>query len=218
MSDKKPEATPPPAADKGAGHAPAAAAAGGMKAMMPAIIAIVLAPAATWAVANFVLLPKFRDSVNAAVAASDPEAAAHGVVKAEAKADAHGAEKPAAHGEKKAEAHGAKKPAGHGEKGGGGEGYKFENVVVNLAGTMGTRYLKATFLVTGENPDLTEKFESAKPQLTDVTLAVLSALTLADLEEVGSKNIIRERLVAAYNQAFGARIAENLYFSEFVVQ
>lgn len=220
MSDKKPEATPAPAADKGGGHAPAAAAAGGggMKAMMPAIIAIVLAPAATWGVANFVLLPKFQATVNAAVAAGDPEAAAHGDAHGAAKPDAHGAAKPDAHGAKKPDAHGAKKGGGHGDKAGGGEGYKFENVVVNLAGTMGTRYLKATFLVTGENPELTAKFEAAKPQLTDVTLAVLSALTLADLEEVGSKNIIRERLVAAYNQAFGARVAENLYFSEFVVQ
>ena len=118
------------------------------------------------------------------------------------------------HGEKKAE-----KKGGHGEKeGGGGEGYKFENVVVNLSGTMGTRYLKATFLVTGTKPDLAERFAEAKPQLTDVTLAVLSSLTLADLEEAGSKNLIRERLIASYNQALGAKVADNLYFSEFVVQ
>ena len=216
MSDKKPEAAP--AAEKGDGHGAAPAAAGGggggIKAMLPAIIAIVLAPAATWGVANFVLLPKFKASVAEAVAASDPEAAAHGAKKADApaaKADPHGA--------KKADPHGAKKGGGHGDKGGGGgEGYKFENVVVNLSGTMGTRYLKASFLITGEKPDLAERFAEAKPQLTDVTLAVLSSLTLADLEESGSKNIIRERLIASYNQALGGKVAENLYFSEFVVQ
>jgi flagellar FliL protein len=46
----------------------------------------------------------------------------------------------------------------------------------------------------------------------------LSSLTLADLEESGAKNIIRERLLASYNQALGKKTAENLYFSEFVVQ
>jgi len=208
MSDKKPDAAP--AAEKSDGHgaAPAAAGAGGMKAMMPAIIAIVLAPAATWGVANFVLLPKFKASVAEAVAAGDPDAAAKG----EKKADAHGAKKPDAHGAKKADAHGAK------GGGGGDEGYKFEDVVVNLSGTMGTRYLKASFLITGDKPDLAERFAEAKPQLTDVTLAVLSSLTLADLEEAGSKNIIRERLIAAYNQVLGGKYAENLFFSEFVVQ
>ena len=57
-----------------------------------------------------------------------------------------------------------------------------------------------------------------RPQLGDVTLAVLSSLTLSDLEEAGSKNLIRERLLAAYNQALGSRVVDNLYFSEFVVQ
>jgi len=222
MSDKKPDAAP--AAEKGDGHGAAPAAGGGgggMKAMMPAIIAIVMAPVATWGVANFVLLPKFKASVAEAVAAGDPEAAAHGDAAGHGeakKADAHGEKKADAHGEKKPAAHGEKKGGGHGDKGGGGEGYKFENVVVNLAGTMGTRYLKATFLITGEKPDLAERFTEAKPQLTDITLAVLSSLTLADLEEAGFKNILRERLLASYNQALGSKVAENLYFSEFVVQ
>lgn len=214
MSDKKPEAAP--AAEKGDAHKPAAAAGGGgMKAMMPAIIAIVLAPAATWGVANFVLLPKFNASVAAAVAAGNPEAGAGG---------GHGEAKAAgAHGAKAAPAKKEEKSGGHGAPGKGKEAadpttYKFESVVVNLSGTMGTRYLKSTFLVTGDTPDLAERFAAAKPQLTDVTLAVLSSLTLADLEEAGSKNIIRERLLASYNQALGAKVAENLYFSEFVVQ
>lgn len=218
MSDKKPDAAP--AAEKGDGHdaAPAAGGGGGgMKAMMPAIIAIVMAPAATWGVANFVLLPKFKASVAEAVAAADPEAAA------KAAAAGHGA---AGHGAKPAPAKKEEKGGGHGGGHGGGKGkdaadpstYKFENVVVNLSGTMGTRYLKATFLITSDKPYLNERFTAAKPQLTDVTLAVLSSLTLADLEEAGSKNIIRERLIASYNQALGGKVAENLYFSEFVVQ
>jgi flagellar protein FliL len=203
MSEKKPEAAPPAdkAADKAA--APAAAGGGGIKALLPAILAIVLAPAITWAVAQFVLLPKFRASLAEAVA--DPSAAGK-PAKAEKAEKSEKSEKPAGHGKSE--------KAGEG----GGEGYHFTNIVVNLSGTMGTRYLKASFLVTSENPNLTARFDAAKPQLGDVTLAVLSSLTLADLEESGSKNIIRERLLAAYNQALGEKLAENLYFSEFVVQ
>lgn len=214
MSDKKPEA----AAEKGDAHGAApAAGGGGMKAMMPAIIGIVLAPVITFAVANFVLLPKFKASVAAAVAGGEGGEAAAGEHGGEKKAEGHGEKKAEAKPEKKAEGHGEKKGEKKGE-GGGGEGYKFDNIVVNLSGTMGTRYLKATFLITGSKADLVEQFTEAKPQLTDVTLAVLSSLTLADLEESGSKNIIRERLIAAYNQALGSKVAENLYFSEFVVQ
>jgi flagellar FliL protein len=103
-------------------------------------------------------------------------------------------------------------------KDGASPGYEFSNVVVNLSGTMGTRYLKTSFLVTGPDADLKAVFEGAKPRLTDVTLNVLSSLTLADLEEPGSKNVIRERLVGAYNQAIGRKVADQVYFSDFVIQ
>jgi len=105
-----------------------------------------------------------------------------------------------------------------GEPGAPTNTYEFSNIVVNLAGTMGTRYLKTTFLVTGTDINLQRVFESNKPKLTDVTLNVLSSLSLPDLEEAGAKNLIREKLVAAYNQALGKRVADQVYFSDFVVQ
>jgi flagellar FliL protein len=113
--------------------------------------------------------------------------------------------------------------AAHGaeSKGGGKDGaptFEFQNVVVNLAGTMGTRYLKTTFMVTGADANIRTLFESNKARLTDVTLNVLSSLSLADLEEPGAKNVLREKLVAAYNQALGHKVAEQVYFSDFVVQ
>jgi flagellar FliL protein len=93
-----------------------------------------------------------------------------------------------------------------------------ENIVVNLAGTMGTRYLKTTFMITGADKGLRSTFESKKAQLVDISLNVLSSLSLADLEEAGAKNIIREKLIIAYNQALGRRVAEQIYFADFVVQ
>lgn len=89
---------------------------------------------------------------------------------------------------------------------------------MNLAGTMGTRYLKTTFLVTGADPALVSTFESNRPALVDVTINVLSSLSLSDLEEAGSKNLIREKLVQSYNQALGRKVAEQIFFSDFVVQ
>lgn len=204
MSEKKHEPAPEKgAAPAAADAAGAAAGGGGIKALLPAILAIVLAPAITWAVATFVILPKFRNSLALAAAGELPLPPKE-EPKAE-KSDSHGG------------GHGGGGHGGGKEKPAEPPGFKFENVVVNLAGTMGTRYLKVTFLVTG-TPNIKEAFDAAKPQLTDVTLAVLSSLTLADLEESGAKNIIRERLLASYNQALGKKTAENLYFSEFVVQ
>lgn len=199
----KPEAAKAaPAADAAA----PAAAGGGMKAWLPVIAALILAPVATWATVEFVLVPRLQKKI----AASSAAAGENGEQAAEAHA-------PAAHGA--APSHGGK-PGKEGKeaKGGGGPGFEFTNVVVNLAGTMGTRYLKTSFVITGSDPNIRTAFENAKPKVTDVTLNVLSSLTLADIEEAGSKNIIREKLVTAYNQALGRKVAEQVYFSDFVVQ
>ncbi len=200
------EAAPAAAADKNA--APAAPKPSLVKSLLPAVIAVIAAPAACWAVAQFVLLPQLQKKL--VVATSAGEHAADGGDHAAAEAAPAAEEKKGGEG------------GGHGGKEGGKEGnangYEFSNVVVNLAGTMGTRYLKTTFLVTGANNSMRGLFESKKPQLTDVTLNVLSSLTLAELEEPGAKNLLREKLVAAYNQALGKRVADQVYFSDFVIQ
>lgn len=161
---------------------------GGASALLPALLALVGAPAITWAVCQFVLIPQLRKELSGPLAPA-AEAA------------------PAGHGK-----------AAASDKSKGANSYKFENIVVNLAGTMGTRYLKTTFLVTGSDPALVSAFESNRPALVDVTINVLSSLSLSDLEEAGSKNLIRERLVQSYNQSLGRRVAEQVFFSDFVVQ
>ncbi|MEI7551958.1 MAG: flagellar basal body-associated FliL family protein [Verrucomicrobiota bacterium] len=201
-------ATPPAAgtAAEAAAAAAAVAASGGspLKPWLPVIAALLLAPVATWATVEFVLLPRLQKKLAAVVAGTEP---AEPAAPAKESSGGHGG----GHGEK-----GGKE--GKEGKGGGAPNYEFQNVVVNLSGTMGTRYLKTSFMVTGADAGIKEAFEENKPRLTDVTLNVLSSLTLADLEEPGAKNVIREKLVTAYNQAFGRKVAEQVYFSDFVIQ
>ncbi len=193
---KEAPATPPAAAEKEAAPAPKG---GVLKTWLPVALAVIAAPAASWAVAQFLLLPKLEARLAAVHSGEIPAPAA----------------KPAkpAKKEKPAGGHGGKEaPAAT-------DTYEFTNVVVNLSGTMGTRYLKTSFVITGVEPDtIKDAFEENKAKLTDVTLGVLSSVSLADLEEPGAKNILREKLVAAYNQALGSRVAEQIYFSDFVVQ
>jgi flagellar FliL protein len=202
----KPEAKEAPAApDKGAADKAATEKApvpagkfSGLKAWLPVILALVAAPATCWAVAEYVLLPRLQQKLAAAQSGEMAVAPAH-------------AEKPA----EKKKGHGGKEEGG----GAGGDTYEFSNIVVNLSGTMGTRYLKTSFVITGVKPDTIKAvFEDNKAKLTDVTLGVLSSLSLSDLEEPGAKNVLREKLVTAYNQALGSRIADQVYFSDFVVQ
>ena len=197
------EAAPAPnksgAPDTAAAAAPAnaAAIAALLKMWLPPLLAVLLAPAASFAVSEFVLLPRLQKKLAEAPAGRLAPASADNADNPDAK---HGKD-------------------GKAEGKDAGGTYEFSNVVVNLAGTMGTRYLKTSFVVTG-TPEASVKsaFETNKAKLTDITLNVLSSLTLADLEEPGSKNVLREKLVATYNQALGKRVVEQVYFSDFVVQ
>ncbi len=204
----KTEATATSAAAAAAAAAPAATPAGtvapvskgaALAPWLPVITAIVLAPVLSWAVADFVLLPRMQKKL-AAVKAGDA-------------AEDHAADVKSETGSR------GGKAGKEGKDGGANPAtYEFQNVVVNLAGTMGTRYLKTSFIVTGIDANIKSIFEGQKAQLTDITLNVLSSLSLADLEEPGAKNVLREKLVLAYNQALGRRVAEQVYFSDFVVQ
>jgi flagellar FliL protein len=196
---KESPAAPPEKSGAAAAESPKPSKLAGLKAWLPVVLAVVAAPATCWAVAEYVLLPRLQSKLTAVVALG-PEAAAKAMP----------VEKPAA---------GEDGEAGKEAGGGMGDTYEFSNVVVNLSGTMGTRYLKTSFVITGTKPDSVKPaFENNKAKLTDVTLGVLSSLSLADLEEPGAKNVLREKLVTAYNQALGSAVADQVYFSDFVVQ
>jgi len=204
MAAKPQHAEPPPAAAAAPADAAAKPAAGGMGGLMPLIVVIVLAPTLSWAVGQFVLLPQLKKQLAVASEVGHAEG---------------GEETAHAAPEKKGE--GGKEEGGHGKKGessGPSTNYEFENIVVNLAGTMGTRYLKTSFMVSGKEASLRSQFENNRAKLVDVTLNVLSSLSLSDLEEAGAKNLIREKLIAAYNQALGKKVVDQVYFSDFVVQ
>lgn len=96
--------------------------------------------------------------------------------------------------------------------------YEFKSVVVNVAGTSGSRYLKASFVVSGSDASLGTVFQERRPELADATLAVLSLVTLADVDRPEIRSTLRDQLVAAYNKRLGQNLAEQVYFSEFVVQ
>jgi flagellar protein FliL len=214
----------PAEAAKAAEHAPApAAGGGGAKAMLPLVLNIVLMPAIAFAMTQFVLLPKLNskpatDAAHAedsgeahADAASEP---AHG----EAKAKAEGA-----HGEAKAEkGHGdAKAEKGHGAK--PAKGTKIlaplsAKIIVNVAGTMGTRYMVANITLVSTRSDLKELVEKHDSQLRDVASSALGSRSIVDLEKPGARNLIRSELVSVFNTVMGDGVVQEIFLTEFAVQ
>lgn len=173
---------------------------GGGSSILALLSVVILLPVLSFAMAEFVLIPRIVERVNhTREDSAHPESGPPGLAPPlERRAGGGG--------------------GGHGGGGGDPHAYAFDNIVANLSGSLKSRYIKVSFSVEGSHEHFAEIMEGNKARLIDATLSVLSSLTVADLEAPGVKNVVRSDLINSFHTALQGRVVENLYFSEFVVQ
>jgi len=201
MSDSAP--------DKSAEKPASAAGKSAVGGMLPTIIAVVLAPVLSWAVVNFVLIPKLTKDIKSELTTIMAQASKRDGTEVAPEHDAGAGAGADAHAAPKGDAAGKEKPEVR---------PKFENLTVNIAGTQGTRYLKVTFNVVGKNDAANKKIDAKYAEMVDTTLTILASLSMPELDEPSSKAVVRGRLVAAFNDLLKAPLVEQVFFSDFVVQ
>jgi len=188
-----PQATTPPAEANGAakpGTESAAAKGGAMKLWLPLAVNVVLMPVLAYALTVFVIIPRLRSGESAEAAPkSTPEKSG---------ATAAG---------KKEEGAKAKTIAPLSSK-----------ILVNLAGTMGTRYLLANITLVGTKADFKNEVEKNDAQLRDAAASTLTTKSIADLEKPGSRNLIRTELLNVFNSVLGEGFVSDIYLTEFAIQ
>jgi flagellar FliL protein len=178
---------------KGEGNAAVSAPGGGLKPWLPLIVAVVCMPMLAFATMRLVLLPKLERAVNQ----TKPGAAV-----SNAPAEAARSEK-------------------EGEKAGGDKAkvtVALSKMLVNVAGTMGTRYLMTSVTLVGNTTDFKSKIDENKDQLMDLATSTLSSKTIADLEKPGARNVIRAELMTVFNEALGAPLVQEIYITELAIQ
>ncbi len=163
----------------------------------PVLLVIILMPLISYVTTQFVLIPKMRESL--------VKAAIDGVVLPGNGKPGNDAALLAKSGRKKDEASTSFE-------------YSFDNIVVNLSGSKGTRYLKTGFTVFSTNPELKAIINRHRSELQNLTLNILSSKTLTDLELPGAKNALLGELQENFNHALNSSIVDQVYFNEFVVQ
>lgn len=165
------------------------AGASGFKSWLPLIANLVLMPVLAYGMTAFVILPKLRPSGEQASAAHSGSTGSQSE-------------------------RGSKEPAGK---------TKFTvnlsgKILVNVAGTGGTRYLLVTLTLVSPNPDLKSALEKNDAQLRDVAAGALSSKTISDLEKPGARNLIRTELISVFNGVLGNGMVSEIYMTEFAVQ
>jgi flagellar FliL protein len=91
-------------------------------------------------------------------------------------------------------------------------------ILVNVAGTMGTRYLMTSVTLVGTDPNLKERIDQDKDQLLDLATGTLCTKTIADLEKPGARNVIRAELLTTFNNALGGSLIKEIYITELAIQ
>ncbi len=91
-------------------------------------------------------------------------------------------------------------------------------LLVNVAGTMGSRYLLVSLSLVSTDDEFKNKVAEMEPQLRDAACGTLATKTLADLEKPGARNLIRSELLAGFNTVLGGDVVQEIYLTEFAIQ
>jgi len=93
-----------------------------------------------------------------------------------------------------------------------------DKLLVNVAGTMGSRYLLTSLSVVSTDPAFQQKVTDNDAALRDMANSTLSAKTLTDLEKPDERNLIRTELLAGFNNILGSDEVQEIYLTEFAIQ
>ena len=95
----------------------------------------------------------------------------------------------------------------------------FNKLLVNVAGTMGARYLLVSVTLVGTGGEAFKtKVTENDAALRDMAMGALANKTLADLEKPGARNLIRTELINGFNTVLGDNSVSEIYITEFGIQ
>ena len=96
--------------------------------------------------------------------------------------------------------------------------YKLDSFLVNLADPGQPRYLKVTIHLESNQEKPDGEYEKRQPQLRDAILTILSSRHCRDIVTPEGKAALREEIKGKVNQLLVNLKAQNIYFTEFVIQ
>jgi flagellar FliL protein len=185
----------------------AAPAAGGIKKLLPLIVAVVAGLAVGGASGAFFVGPAMAKGIGSGGA---PVAAVAD------SADAAGTDEEGEDGE----------PAEAGAEGGKeGEGaaaaksvHVLDNIVLNPAGSGGTRFLLLSVAFELKDAAAADEMKARDAELRDVVLVTLGAKTVEELSDMAVREPLKVELRAAAEKTFKKGGIKRIYFPQFVIQ
>jgi len=117
--------------------------------------------------------------------------------------------------EKPEEEHGAEK----GEKKAGNTVHMMENLVLNPAGSNGTRFLMAAVAAEVKDEKVNEEMTSRDAELRDAVLRILGDHTVDQLADMAIRETLKKTVTDSLNARLASKTAvKRVYFPQFVIQ
>lgn len=93
-----------------------------------------------------------------------------------------------------------------------------ENLVLNPAGSGGSRFLLLSVAIETSKAQTLEQLKTRDAELRDIVLTSLGTKTVDDLTDISLRDKFKSELQAQIEARFGKQSIKRLYFPQFVVQ
>jgi flagellar FliL protein len=138
-----------------------------------------------------------------------------------AAAKAHDAGGDEEHAEAEGDESHAEEDGGKEKKEGEGEAaavHLLENLVLNPAGSGGSRFLLLSVAIEVGEAAAAESFKNRDAELRDIILTALGTKSTEELTDISRREPFKEEVIQAIKGRFGKKSVKSLYFPQFVVQ
>ncbi len=106
----------------------------------------------------------------------------------------------------------------HATSGSGSVLYAIEDIIVNPAGTGGTRFLSVSFGLELASRDLANMMEDREPIVRDALITILASKTVAQLTDAKQKEITRYQIKKRLENLLETEDLKGVYYTDFVLQ
>lgn len=93
-----------------------------------------------------------------------------------------------------------------------------EEIIVNLAGSRGRRYLKINAVFEVDSEKTVEEIGLRNPQIRDLIIGILRQMTVEKISEKEGIEQVRSEIITGINNRLSEGKVTNIYFTDFVVQ
>jgi len=96
--------------------------------------------------------------------------------------------------------------------------YVIDNVILNPAGSGGTRFLMLATAIDAKDPSVVEQMKARDAETRDVLLRVMGSKTVEELSDMQMREAIKKELTDSLGALFKKGAIRRIYFPQYVIQ